>query len=51
VYATGKTADEMLAIARERLDNVRAAEIANAAGEQRKITATRLGRMLCQEAK
>jgi allantoicase len=51
VYATGKTADEMLAIARERLDNDRAAEIANAAGEQRKITATRLGRMLCQEAK
>jgi allantoicase len=51
VYATGKTADEMLAIARERLGNDRAVEIANAAAEQRRITATRLGRMLCQEAK
>jgi allantoicase len=50
VYATGKTADEMLAIARDRLGNDRAAEIANAASEQRKITATRLRRMLCQEA-
>jgi allantoicase len=51
VFATGKTADEMLAIARERLGNDRAQEIANAAAEQRRITATRLGRMLCQEAK
>jgi allantoicase len=51
VYATGKTADEMLAIARERLENDRAQEIANAAAEQRRITATRLGRMLCQEAR
>lgn len=50
VYATGKTADEMLAIARDRLDNDRSTEIANAAAEQRKITATRLRRMLCQEA-
>lgn len=50
VYATGKTADEMLAIARDRLGNDRRAEIANAASEQRKITATRLRRMLCQEA-
>jgi allantoicase len=49
VYATGKTADEMLAIARERLGNDRETEIANAAGEQRKITETRLRRMLCQE--
>lgn len=49
VYATGKTADEMLAIARERLDNDRETEIANAAAEQRRITAARLGRMLCQE--
>ena len=49
VYATGKTADEMLAIARDRLDNDRSQEIANAAAEQRKITATRLRRMLCQE--
>lgn len=50
VYATGKTADEMLAIAKRRLDHDRDEEIANAAGEQRKITATRLRRMLCQEA-
>jgi 2-oxo-4-hydroxy-4-carboxy--5-ureidoimidazoline (OHCU) decarboxylase len=39
----------MLAIARERLDNDREHEIAVAAGEQRKITTTRLRRMLCQE--
>ncbi len=49
VYATGKTAEEMLAIARERLANARSAEIANAAAEQARITATRLRRMLCQE--
>lgn len=49
VYASGKTADQMLAIARERLDNDRTQEIANAAAEQQKITATRLRRMLCQE--
>jgi len=51
VYATGKTADEMLSIARDRLHNDRSQEIANAAGEQRKITSTRLARMLCQEVK
>lgn len=51
VYATGKTADVMLAIARDRLENERDQEIANAAGEQRKITATRLRRMLCQEVR
>ena len=49
VYATGKNADEMLEIARERLDRERDDEIVNAAGEQRKITRTRLARMLCQE--
>lgn len=49
VYATGKTAEQMLAIARERLGNDRRQEIGNAAGEQRQITATRLRRMLCQE--
>jgi len=49
VYATGKTADVMLGIARDRLGNDRSREIANAAAEQRKITATRLRRMLCQE--
>lgn len=49
VSATGKTASEMLAIAKERLANDRASEIAAAAVEQRKITRTRLRRMLCQE--
>jgi allantoicase len=49
VYATGKTATEMLSIAKERLDNDRPEEIAVAAAEQRKITETRLRRMLCQE--
>lgn len=49
VYATGKTADEMLDMARERLGNPRGVEVARAAEEQRKITSTRLRRMLCQE--
>jgi 2-oxo-4-hydroxy-4-carboxy-5-ureidoimidazoline decarboxylase len=47
VFATGKTADEMLALAKSRLDNSREEEIAVATGEQRAITATRLRRMLC----
>lgn len=46
VCATGKSADEMLAILRERLRNDREAEIANAAAEQAKITRLRLERML-----
>jgi OHCU decarboxylase len=50
VYATGKTAEEMLDIARSRLGNNTEDEIANAAGEQRSITETRLRRMLCLEA-
>jgi allantoicase len=49
VYATGKTADEMLAIARARLGNSREEELVNASGEQRAITETRLRRMLCLE--
>ena len=49
VYATGKTADEMLAIAEKRLTNSREEELANAAREQRAITETRLRRMLCME--
>jgi allantoicase len=49
VYATGKSAEEMLAIAKRRLGNTRSEEIGNAADEQRKITDTRLRRMLCQE--
>ena len=47
VYATGKTAEEMLGIARSRLENTREQEILNAALEQRSITDTRLRRMLC----
>lgn len=49
VYATGKSASDMLEIARSRLGNTRSDEIENAAAEQRKITATRLRRMLCAE--
>jgi allantoicase len=49
VYASGKTAEEMLAIARSRLDNSTEDEIANAAKEQRSITETRLRRMLCMD--
>ena len=47
VYASGKTAQEMLDIARSRLGNTRDEEIVNAATEQRAITETRLRRMLC----
>lgn len=49
VYASGKTAEEMLGIARQRLSSDRTLEIGAAAAEQRKITTTRLRRMLCQE--
>ena len=49
VYASGKTGEEMLELARERLGNSKDEEIAIASGEQRKITETRLRRMLCQE--
>ena len=43
VCATGKTAEEMLALLRARLPNNRAAELRNAAEEQANITALRLG--------
>ena len=43
VCATGKTAEEMLALLRARLSNNRATELRNAAEEQAKITALRLG--------
>lgn len=49
VYATGKTAEEMLVIARERLGNTGEEELAIAADQQKRITDTRLRRMLCQE--
>lgn len=51
VYATGKTAEEMLQMAESRLSNSRRQEIANAAIEQRSITTTRLRRMLCMESR
>jgi allantoicase len=47
IYASGKTAQEMLDVARSRLGNTREQELVNAAVEQRAITATRLRRMLC----
>jgi OHCU decarboxylase len=49
VYASGKTAEEMLAIARSRVGNATEDEIANASLEQRSITETRLRRMLCMD--
>jgi allantoicase len=50
VYASGKTATEMLEYAQRRMGNTRDQEIDIGAGEQRKITSTRLKRMLCLEA-
>ena len=47
VYASGKTAEEMLGIARSRISKTREEELVNAAIEQRAITETRLRRMLC----
>ena len=46
VCATGKTADEMLAICRARLGNSRETEIRIASEEQRKITEIRLNKLL-----
>ena len=46
VSAAGKTADELLAIARGRLENPPATEIRVAAEEQRKIMQLRLARLL-----
>jgi len=48
VYASGKTAEEMLAIANSRLGGTREQEIAVASLEQRAITTNRLRRMLCE---
>ena len=42
VCATGKSAEEMLQLLRDRLPNDRATELRNAAEEQAKITALRL---------
>jgi 2-oxo-4-hydroxy-4-carboxy-5-ureidoimidazoline decarboxylase len=46
VFATGKSAEEMLALARERLRNDPAVELRAAAEEQRKITRARLEKLL-----
>ena len=43
VCATGKSAEEMLGLLRDRLNNDRASELRIAAEEQSKITALRLG--------
>ena len=45
VFATGKSADEMLAILKSRIDNDREQEIAKAAAEQLKITRLRLTKL------
>jgi OHCU decarboxylase len=45
VFATGKSAAEMLAILKSRIGNSRDEEIKNAAGEQRKITQLRLEKL------
>jgi 2-oxo-4-hydroxy-4-carboxy-5-ureidoimidazoline decarboxylase len=50
VCATGKSADEMLAILRSRLPNSRAQELANAAAEQQQITALRLSALFAEES-
>lgn len=46
VCATGKSAEEMLAIAKERMTNDPAAELRRAAEEQRKITELRLEKLI-----
>ena len=49
VCATGKTPEEMLALAHKRLRNAAGAEVRVAAEEQRKITRIRLGKLLEEE--
>jgi OHCU decarboxylase len=48
VCATGKTAEEMLAILNRRLGNNRATELREAAEQQRQITQIRLGKWLIE---
>lgn len=48
VCATGKSADEMLALLSARLGNDTQAELRNAAAEQAKITRLRLAKLLAQ---
>ena len=49
--ATGKSAEEMLALLEARLPNDKATEIRTAAEEQAKITQLRLARWLEENAK
>lgn len=51
VCATGRTADEMLAFLRSRLENDAAAEIRVSAEEQRKITRIRLEKLLGEDTR
>jgi 2-oxo-4-hydroxy-4-carboxy-5-ureidoimidazoline decarboxylase len=46
IFATGKTADEMLGSLQRRLQNGRDVELKNAVGEQAKITRLRLEKLL-----
>jgi OHCU decarboxylase len=48
VCATGKSAEEMLALLQRRLTNDRATELREAAEQQRQITQIRLGKWLVQ---
>lgn len=48
VCATGKSADEMLALLQARLPNKPAAEILSAMGEQDKITRLRLEKLIAE---
>lgn len=48
VCATGKSAEEMLAILKRRLNNDRAAELCEAAEQQRQIMQIRLGKWLIE---
>jgi OHCU decarboxylase len=48
VCATGKSAEEMLAILKRRLASDRATELREAAGQQRQITQIRLGKWLVE---
>ena len=48
VCATGKSAEEMLAILNRRLKNDRAAELVEAAEQQRQILQIRLGKWLVE---
>jgi len=49
VCASGKSAQEMLSLLQQRLDNTRQQELINAAEEQRKITHIRLKKTLAEE--